>query len=75
MHIYRIALGYVAISQEVLKINNIVLSHWWDSGGSKNPTGGDLTVMMNSIVAAQADQRFVYRGWEVQTDGNPLAHD
>ena len=42
--------------------------------GMKNPTGGDLTVMMNSIVAAQADQRFVYRGWEVQTDGNPLAH-
>ena len=42
--------------------------------GMKNPTAGDISVMMNSIVAAQASQRFLYRGWEVQTDGNPLAH-
>lgn len=42
--------------------------------GMKNPTGGDLTVLMNSIVAAQTPQTFLYRGWEVRTPGNPLAH-
>lgn len=42
--------------------------------GMKNPTGGDLSVMMNAISATQAKQKFVYRGWEVQTTGNPLAH-
>lgn len=42
--------------------------------GMKNPTGGDLSVMMNAITAAQAKQKFVYRGWEVETSGNPLAH-
>ena len=42
--------------------------------GMKNPTSGDLSVMMNSIVAAQSSHTFLYRGWEVQTDGNPYAH-
>ena len=42
--------------------------------GMKNPTGGDLGVMMNSIVAAQSSHTFLYRGWEVTTDGNPHAH-
>ena len=42
--------------------------------GMKNPTSGDFTVMLNSIVAAQAPQEFVYRGWAVKTSGNPLAH-
>ena len=42
--------------------------------GMKNPTGGDLSVMMNSIVAAQASHTFIYRGWEVTSDGNPYAH-
>ena len=42
--------------------------------GMKNPTSGNLTVMLNSIVAAQARQEFIYRNWEVQTPGNPLAH-
>jgi 3-deoxy-7-phosphoheptulonate synthase len=40
----------------------------------KNPTGGDLTVMMNSVVAAQSSHTFLYRGWEVTSDGNPYAH-
>jgi 3-deoxy-7-phosphoheptulonate synthase len=40
----------------------------------KNPTGGDLNVMMNSIAAAQGSHTFIYRGWEVDTTGNPLAH-
>ena len=42
--------------------------------GMKNPTGGDLSVMMNSITAAQHAHAFVYRGWEVQSKGNPYAH-
>ena len=42
--------------------------------GMKNPTGGDLGVMMNSIVAAQGSHTFLYRGWEVTSEGNPYAH-
>ena len=42
--------------------------------GMKNPTGGDLTVMMNSIRAAQTSHTFLYRGWEVTSTGNPYAH-
>ncbi len=42
--------------------------------GMKNPTAGDLSVMMNSITAAQHPHAFIYRGWEVNTDGNPYAH-
>ena len=42
--------------------------------GMKNPTGGDLGVMMNSIMAAQSSHTFLYRGWEVTTSGNPYAH-
>jgi 3-deoxy-7-phosphoheptulonate synthase len=42
--------------------------------GMKNPTGGDLGVMMNSIMAAQSSHTFIYRGWEVTSQGNPYAH-
>lgn len=42
--------------------------------GMKNPTGGDLGVMMNSIVAAQSGHTFIYRGWEVTSEGNSYAH-
>lgn len=42
--------------------------------GMKNPTSGDLSVMMNSINAAQHSHRFIYRGWEVKSTGNPYAH-
>ena len=42
--------------------------------GMKNPTGGDLSVMINSIVAAQSSHTFIYRGWEVTTEGNPYSH-
>ena len=42
--------------------------------GMKNPTGGDLSVMMNAIVAAQSSHTFIYRGWEVTSDGNPYTH-
>lgn len=42
--------------------------------GMKNPTGGDLSVMLNSITAAQHSHNFIFRGWDVTTSGNPLAH-
>ena len=42
--------------------------------GMKNPTSGDLSVMMNSIVAAQSSHTFLYRGWEVTSEGNEHAH-
>lgn len=42
--------------------------------GMKNPTSGDISVMLNAIRAAQHPHTFIYRGWEVETTGNPLAH-
>ena len=42
--------------------------------GMKNPTGGDLSIMMNSITAAQHSHTFIYRGWEVRSRGNEYAH-
>ena len=42
--------------------------------GMKNPTGGDLSIMMNSITAGQHSHTFIYRGWEVKSEGNPLTH-
>ena len=40
----------------------------------KNPTSGDFSVMLNSVYAAQHPHHFVYRGYEVETSGNPLTH-
>ena len=42
--------------------------------GMKNPTAGDISVMLNSIKAAQSSHVFLYRGWEVKSQGNPYAH-
>lgn len=42
--------------------------------GMKNPTGGDISVMLNSITAGQHPHTFIYRGWEVESKGNPYAH-
>ena len=42
--------------------------------GMKNPTSGDYSVMMNSIIAARHAHTFIYNGWEVKTKGNPLSH-
>ena len=42
--------------------------------GMKNPTGGDISIMLNSITAAQHSHTFLYRGWECVSTGNPLAH-
>ena len=69
-------LGYVAIGARSVEDqqHRLVASGISVPVGMKNPTSGDISVMMNSIVAAQAGHRFIYRGWEIQTDGNPLAH-
>ncbi len=42
--------------------------------GMKNPTSGDISIMLNSITAAHHSHTFIYRGWEVKSNGNPLAH-
>ena len=42
--------------------------------GMKNPTSGDLSIMMNSITAAQHPHTFLYENWEAESKGNPLAH-
>ena len=42
--------------------------------GMKNPTSGDLSVMLNSVYASQNPHSFIYRGWEVETSGNELSH-
>ncbi|HCX65485.1 MAG TPA: 3-deoxy-7-phosphoheptulonate synthase [Eubacteriaceae bacterium] len=42
--------------------------------GMKNPTSGDFSVMLNAVNAAQHPHRFIYRGYEVESDGNPYAH-
>lgn len=42
--------------------------------GMKNPTAGDISVMMNSITAGQHSHTFIYRSWEVESQGNPLTH-
>ena len=69
-------LGYVAIGARSVENQGHRLTASGIEGpvGMKNPTGGDLTVMMNSIVAAQSAHTFLYRGWEVESAGNPLAH-
>lgn len=69
-------LGYVAVGARSVENQQHRLTA---SGidvpvGMKNPTGGDLSVMMNSITAAQHSHTFIYRGWEVTSTGNPLAH-
>ena len=69
-------LSYVAVGARSVEDqqHRITASGIGIPAGMKNPTCGDLSVMMNAITAAQAAQKFVYRGWEVETDGNPLAH-
>ena len=69
-------LSYVAVGARSVEdqLHRIVASGIGIPAGMKNPTGGDISVMMNSITAAQSPQKFVYRGWEVRTKGNLLAH-
>lgn len=69
-------LSYVAIGARSVENqeHRLVSSGVEAPVGMKNPTGGDLSVMMNSIVAAQSSHTFIYRGWEVTSAGNPFAH-
>ena len=69
-------LGYVAVGARSVENqeHRLVASGLGIAVGMKNPTAGDISVMMNSIAAAQSSQEFIYRNWEVRTSGNPLAH-
>ncbi len=69
-------LSYVAIGARSVEDqqHRLVAGGIGIPAGMKNPTGGDIQVMINSITAAQSPATFLYRGWEVKTDGNPLAH-
>ena len=69
-------IGYVAVGARSVEDqqHRLTASGLSVPVGMKNPTGGDLSVMMNSIYAAMGDHTFLYRGWEVETAGNPYAH-
>lgn len=69
-------LSYVAIGARSVEDqqHRLTASGMDVPAGMKNPTSGDYSVMMNSITAAQIPQTFIYRGWEVNTNGNPYAH-
>lgn len=69
-------LSYVAVGARSVEnqLHRLTASGLSIPAGMKNPTGGDLSVMMNSITAAQHKHAFVYSGWEVKSQGNPLAH-
>ena len=69
-------LSYVAVGARSVENqqHRLVASGIEVPTGMKNPTSGDLSVMLNSVVAAQGSHRFIYRSWEVETTGNPLAH-
>ena len=69
-------LSYVAIGARSVEDqqHRLTVSGFDVASGMKNPTSGDLAVMLNSVVAAQGGHRFIYRSWEVETTGNELAH-
>ena len=69
-------LGYVAVGARSVENqqHRLVSSGCHVPVGMKNPTSGDLSVMINSVIAAQGSHSFIYRTWEVKTSGNPLAH-
>ena len=69
-------LSYVAVGARSVEDqqHRLTVSGMDVPAGMKNPTSGDLSVMMNSLTAAQASHVFLYRGWEVKSAGNPLAH-
>ena len=69
-------LGYVAVgARSVENQDHRLTSSALDIPvGMKNPTGGDFSVMLNGITAAQNSHTFIYRGWECTSKGNPLAH-
>ncbi len=69
-------LSYVAVGARSVEDqqHRLTISGMDVPAGMKNPTSGDFSVMLNSVVAAQASHTFLYRTWEATTTGNPLAH-
>ncbi len=69
-------LSYVAVGARSVENqqHRLTVSGLDVPAGMKNPTSGDLMVMLNSVKAAQAPHVFSYNGWEVRTTGNPHAH-
>lgn len=69
-------LSYVAIGARSVEDqqHRLTVSGFDVPAGMKNPTSGDLSVMLNSVYAAQHAHSFIYRGWEVNTSGNELTH-
>lgn len=69
-------LSYVAVGARSVEDqqHRLTISGMDVPAGMKNPTSGDLSVMLNSVVAAQGSHTFLYRAYEVTTSGNPLAH-
>lgn len=69
-------LSYVAVGARSVEnqLHRLTVSGLEIPSGMKNPTSGDIEVMLNSVQAAQKPHVFVYNGWEVKTTGNPLAH-
>ncbi len=69
-------LGYVAVGARSVENqqHRLTASGISVPVGMKNPTSGDISVMMNSITAAQHSHTFIYCGWEAETSGNPYAH-
>lgn len=69
-------LGYVAVGARSVENqeHRLVSSGIEVPVGMKNPTSGDYAVMMNAIHAAQHKHTFIYRGWEVHSEGNPDTH-
>ena len=69
-------LSYVAIGARSVEDqqHRLTVSGFDVPAGMKNPTSGDLAVMLNSVYAAQHPHSFIYRGWEVNTTGNELTH-
>lgn len=69
-------LSYVAIGARSVEDQHhrLTVSGFDVASGMKNPTSGDLSVMLNSVYAAQHPHHFAFAGYEVETTGNPLAH-
>ena len=69
-------LGYVAVGARSVENqqHRLTASGIEVPTGMKNPTSGDLSVMMNAIHTAQGCHTFIYRGWEAHSHGNPLSH-
>lgn len=69
-------LSYVAVGARSVEDqqHRLTVSGMDVPAGMKNPTSGDFSVMLNSVVAAQGSHTFIYRGWEVETTGNELTH-